>query len=1834
MRYFRNCFILILLLLIFLSIGSTSAADLSDVNATAINLDSSFDESIELQVDDPVYGEESEIIEVEDWDELKYYSSLSDNDYTLKLKENTNYYPDDVTDSGNQIVFNNNVTILGAAGAYIGDTSPSARAITYTAMKVPDGNGVGITFNGVEFKWIATRYQPDGVFLQMGGDSVNYFRGCYFHNITTDLGHSSILHIKLGDAVMENCTVINCTTDFGTLSVYNPNDDPKGLCVLARMNVTECYFEGNYAKTEPGCINNCGILIVKNSTFHKNSAFWWAGAIHTHGGANTTIYDSNFTDNLAGWNGGALYTYSYLQIYNSRFIGNNCTTNNGGGAIGASNYLHSPYIRIEKCLFENNENLCWSEGGESTTGTGRGGAISLMDDGGLEVYNSTFIKNSASIGTAICAIAQAQHGSPNVRIIGNEFINHTRSGDVLNVRVFAGSIVEISDNYYLNNSIEFSKLKLTCDDPVNGVVDLHLDVTLKNSDSYDSDILEKSSYDVYVDDVYTTTVNSTDFSLNLGEGNTANVYVVPTISNSRSNTVKAGMTKEYIYVSQKRGNDANTGLTRSQPVKTLNKSIELARSTENIVIIDGTFKETNLVIDYNLTIEAESGVTISSTGFIFKITDGDVEFKNLVFKNCKKSSSAKDRLIEQTSKGFLILDGCVFENNEYNIHIVANGILEGENLRFSNNKNGGVIQSQSTSIKSSVFENNLATYSLAKGLVVSKEISSTKPGKFEFENVVFTNNEVSEGCVGTYGGTPCVINCTFIGNKVSKTSDKSSAIFHKSGSLTVQSSTFINNTDIGQYSSVIFIAGGDTLVKDSIFINNSYENSNNVIINGQSDNYLKKLKANNNWWGNTGDNLTKPALKVFSDNDPAQYWLVLTATSPSNVVQVGERVAVQLFFMQTDNYENLEEYDALYLPTFNLALTAVNGSVSNNRVTVKNGLASTYFTFTQESDAALVGTLSGVNITYPFYSSKLVPQMNVSASDITIGEDAIVIVDLGSDVTGNLTLNFANTSETVTITNPNMIFNIPNLSLGNYTAEVKYSGDENYQTLSKSVDFNVNKLNSTINISAGDIVVNEDVVFTITVTEGATGNIDVYVNGKKETIAVGDSYTIQSIELGDYVVRAVYTGDSYYLSSEAVYEFSVAKQTPDMTVTVSDIVYGEDTVVNVCLNSDATGNVTVSVDGISYSASLIAGEATISISGVNAGDNKSVSVVYPGDDIYENASSTVAYNVAKANSTVNISVGDIAVNEDVVLTITVTSGATGSIIVYVNDVNETISVGDSYVIESINPGDYAVRAVYTGDLNYLSGEDVCEFSVAELIPDMTVTVSDIVYGEDTVVNICLNSDATGNVTVSVDGISYSATLIKGKTTVSISGVNAGDNKTVSVFYPGDGVYTNVSCVVVYNVAKAVPDMTVEVSDIVYGDDLIVSVQMPSDVSRRPSVTVEGESKYVTLKNGTGSVKFSGLGVGTHIIEVSYGGDNNYQKAYLNATVKVKKATPQIKVTANAIAYGEDLTVEVQMPSDVTRRANVVIDGNITKAVSLKDGAGSVKFSGLGVGTHSIEVSYNGDDNYLKASANKTVKVNRGTPEIKITGSSNNDELTVTVQMPSDVSRRVSVTLGETTKTVSLNDGVASVKFTGLAPGSYNVQASYAGDNNYLKTSVNKTVKVSRYAPEIKVTAKSVRYGDDLTVEVQMPADVTRRVTLTIANQTKTVSLNDGKATVKFSGLAVGSYNLEVSYGGDANYLKASLNKTVKISKAVPDIQITANDIKVGQTLNVAVQLPSDVTRRATVSVEDQTKTVTLKDGAANVKFTGLEAGSHVVKVSYGGDSNYKASENSKTINVK
>ena len=356
---------------------------------------------------------------------------------------------------GDAITFGNSATIRGTADSYITGNST-------TIPFVNNNTENSITFYNVNFRNINCQ-----MLIQLQTNRISKLIDCTFTNITTGTNHHSVVYNNKGTMNITGCTFSNCTTDYGVVSNYR-----LGTTTGVTLNVKDCRFENNFAHHEPGAINNCGQLNVTNSTFINNKATWWAGAIHTHTNAHTRIFDSTFTDNVAGyndpdgWNGGVLFSYSDLEVYNSIFTGNNCSVLTGGGAIFGYSMGTSVYnITVDSCNFTNNAN---------NYDEGYAGAIGVQNIGYLTVTNSNFINNHATYGQAIYAMTKDEPyclnctncscpncpnctncshnvstGEPNATLINNTYLNHTGSGDTV---VIDGERFTFNKNIFINST--------------------------------------------------------------------------------------------------------------------------------------------------------------------------------------------------------------------------------------------------------------------------------------------------------------------------------------------------------------------------------------------------------------------------------------------------------------------------------------------------------------------------------------------------------------------------------------------------------------------------------------------------------------------------------------------------------------------------------------------------------------------------------------------------------------------------------------------------------------------------------------------------------------------------------------------------------------------------------------------------------------------------------------------------------------------------------------------------------------------------------------------------------------------------------------------------------------------------------------------------------------------------------------------------------------------------------------------------------------------------------------------------------------------------------------
>ena len=406
--------------------------------------------------------------------------------------------------------------------------------------------------------------------------------------------------------------------------------------------------------------------------------------------------------------------------------------------------------------------------------------------------------------------------------------------------------------------------------------------------------------------------------------------------------------------------------------------------------------------------------------------------------------------------------------------------------------------------------------------------------------------------------------------------------------------------------------------------------SSDVIYVFDKDGKVNALSANNKLW--TTEIAINGSTLALDEENSALY----TVGSDGNVykIDIFNKGAASVFYNLGDNASSImiDNDGTVYIGSDNGKVSAINGE------------AKLLWTFAAES--SIKGPIvMDKNGTVYVYSSKTVyavgmgkitPAIDVNAEDIKVGEDVIINIGLPDDATGSVEVVIGNITQNVNIKDGKASVAIANLSAGQYSAAIQYSGDNKYNSAKTDVLFNVNKHESKVDISADDIEIGKTAVVTINVTPGATGNVTVVVNGKSQVVELKDSkatLTIENLAAGDYKVEATYNGDAKYLASSNNASFKVSKISGyDIKVNAGEVNEGEDATIIVVLPKDATGNVTLVMNNKPYFAKVIDGMAKVVVPSVSAGTHDFI-VNYSGDDKYDKSTVNGTIKVNKKAAT-------------------------------------------------------------------------------------------------------------------------------------------------------------------------------------------------------------------------------------------------------------------------------------------------------------------------------------------------------------------------------------------------------------------------------------------------------------------------------------------------------------------------------------------------------------------------------------------------------------------------
>jgi hypothetical protein len=531
---------------------------------------------------------------------------------------------------------------------------------------------------------------------------------------------------------------------------------------------------------------------------------------------------------------------------------------------------------------------------------------------------------------------------------------------------------------------------------------------------------------------------------------------------------------------------------------------------------------------------------------------------------------------------------------------------------------------------------------------------------------------------------------------------------------------------------------------------------------------------------------------------------------------------------------------------------------------------------------------------------------------------------------------------------------------------------------------------------------------------------------------------------------------------------------------------------------------------------------------------------------------------------------------------------------------------------------------------------------------------------------------TGTVTFTVDGVAQpNATLSNGQATLSVSNFTVASH-TVSVAYNGDANFntsSSASLTQTVNAASTTTAVSSSGSPAVFGQAVTFSATVTAN---SPSTaTPAGSAQFfdgatslgtVSLDNtGSASLTTSALSVGSHTITVTFtgAGFNSSTSAALTQTINQASSSTTVSASASPLVFGQAVTftasVSAVSPGAGTPTGTVTftVDGVAQPNVTLSNGQATFSSSTLGIGSHTVTVTYNGDGNFTtSSSAGLSETVSKASSSTAVTTSANSTVFGQAVTYTATVSAvapgagtptgTVTFTIdGVAQPNVTLSSGQATLSTSSLSVGSHTVTVAYNGDGNFItSTSASLGQTVSKASSSTAVSSStSAVYGQAVTFTATVTAvspgagTPTGTVTFTVDGVAQpNVTLSSGQATFSSSTLSTGSHTVTAAYNGDGNFTTStSVNVSDTVTKGSSSTSVAAsvNPSVFGQavtfTATVTAVAPSSGTPTGTVTftVDGVAQpNVTLSGGQATWSSSTLSVGSHTVTAAYNGDGNF------------
>lgn len=324
----------------------------------------------------------------------------------------------------------------------------------------------------------------------------------------------------------------------------------------------------------------------------------------------------------------------------------------------------------------------------------------------------------------------------------------------------------------------------------------------------------------------------------------------------------------------------------------------------------------------------------------------------------------------------------------------------------------------------------------------------------------------------------------------------------------------------------------------------------------------------------------------------------------------------------------------------------------------------------------------------------------------------------------------------------------------------------------------------------------------------------------------------------------------------------------------------------------------------------------------------------------------------------------------------------------------------------------------------------------------------------------------GNVIFNINGTNYTASVVNGSAKISVYFDEVGDY-IISANYQDNGLYNGSSVQKTVSVTKTDVNLTVDIDDIIYGENPVANINLTSiaGINVTDDVVLTVNNKKYSVKVINGSAVFSVpeiLTAGEYQAIVSYLGSEKYNLA--NNSVNFTVAKKEINMNVTIDKDYRDITVNVNLSEKLDGNLTVLVN-NTSYTLTYINGTGSLIFKNLTYGNYTINVTFT-KDNYQSINVSENVEINSiktvlKTENVVMYYKNGTRFVVVLKDIDGNPLANMNVTISINGRDYIKQTDENGTAFMGLNLDSknYTVVTTFNGTSKYFGTSANNTVSI-------------------------------------------------------------------------------------------------------------------------------------------------------------------------------